>query len=127
MKRLVALMVAGLFAAGALNLPAGAAEKKTGAPARTEAPLPPKPDPAAKKAGEDLGAGAAHALDINTATADELKMLPGVGEAYAKKIVDNRPYKRKSDLVKRHVVPKATYDGIKDRITAATHDTAKTK
>ena len=43
-----------------------------------------------------------------------MKGLPGIGDAYSKKIVENRPYARKDDLVKKKVVPQATYDKIKD-------------
>jgi len=57
-------------------------------------------------------------VDINSASADELKGVPGIGDAYSKKIVENRPYKRKDELVKKKVVPQATYDKIKDQIIA---------
>ena len=60
----------------------------------------------------------AEKLDINTATEDQLKELPGIGDAYAKKIVANRPYKAKDELVEKKVIPKATYQKIKDRIVA---------
>ena len=57
-------------------------------------------------------------LDINSATADQLKALPGIGEAYSKKIVENRPYKGKDELVQKKVIPQATYDKIKGQIIA---------
>jgi competence protein ComEA len=57
-------------------------------------------------------------LDINSATADQLAELPGIGKAYSAKIVAGRPYKGKDDLVKKDIVPQKTYDGIKDKIIA---------
>ncbi len=57
-------------------------------------------------------------IDINTVGEQELKELPGVGDAYAAKIVSNRPYARKDDLVRKKVIPQATYNKIKDRIIA---------
>ena len=60
----------------------------------------------------------AELLDINSATADQLDALPGIGKAYSAKIIAGRPYKGKDDLVSKNVVPQKTYDGIKDKIIA---------
>ncbi len=57
-------------------------------------------------------------LDINTATKEELSALPGIGDVYSQKIIDNRPYRAKNELVSKNVVPQATYDKIKDQIVA---------
>jgi competence protein ComEA len=57
-------------------------------------------------------------LDVNTASEADLKELPGIGDAYAKKIVDGRPYKAKDELWEKKIIPKPTYAKIKDRIIA---------
>jgi len=57
-------------------------------------------------------------IDINSAGKDDLKALPGIGDAYSQKIIDGRPYNRKDDLVRRKIIPQATYDKIKDQIIA---------
>ena len=57
-------------------------------------------------------------LDINTATADQLKALPGIGDAYAKRIIAGRPYTAKNQLVNRGVLPQAVYDKISARVIA---------
>jgi len=83
-----------------LAVPTGAQTKSTGnAPAKA----------AAKTGG---------LLDLNSATVDQLKALPGIGDVYSKKIVAGRPYQRKDQLVSKSVVPQATYDKIKDLVIA---------
>ena len=57
-------------------------------------------------------------LDINTATTEQLKALPGIGDAYAEKIIKGRPYTSKDQLVKRQILPRATYEQIKYKIIA---------
>lgn len=57
-------------------------------------------------------------LDINTATVEQLKALPGIGDAYSEKIIKGRPYQRKDELVQKKIIPRATYKQIKYKIVA---------
>jgi len=57
-------------------------------------------------------------LDINSATTEQLKALPGIGDAYAEKIIKGRPYGGKDELVKKQILPRATYEQIKYKIIA---------
>ncbi len=80
---------------------------------------------AAAKPSPAVPASAANGyqLDLNTATASQLKTLPGIGDAYAKRIVDARPFTAKNQLLTKGIVPQSTYDRIKDSVVA--HHAAK--
>jgi len=56
-------------------------------------------------------------IDINSATPDQLKTLIGIGDIYAKRIVEGRPYQNTEELLKKKIIPEAAYDKIKDQVT----------
>lgn len=103
MKRIALVFTAVAFAA-LLVLPA-IAETKPSDTGKTEAT-------------QKTAAAKTVQLDINSASVAQLKELPGIGEAYSKKIADGRPYARKDQLVSRGILPKNVYEKIKDLIIA---------
>jgi DNA uptake protein ComE-like DNA-binding protein len=104
MKKLLAVLTAGLAALGLALAPGAFAQAPKADAKKTEAP---KAD--AKKA---------EPMDINSASEKELATLKGIGEARAAAIVKGRPYKGKDDLVQKKIIPESVYNDIKDQIIA---------
>jgi competence protein ComEA len=113
-KKLLA-QVAVLFFALSLVSSAGVAQAAEPGSKPEIAP----PASGSMQAGSSMAAPSkADKIDINTATKDQLKALPGIGDAYSQKIIDGRPYRAKNELVQKKIIPQATYDKIKDSIIA---------
>ena len=70
------------------------------------------------KSAATTAAATTDKIDINSATADQLKAIPGIGDAYSKRIIDGRPYTAKNQLVSKGILPQGVYDKIKDQIIA---------
>ena len=103
MKKTMGIWMMGFLLLGYLSVSlwAGDRDARQGTPAKSAAKAP-----------------TTALLDLNSATKEELMKLPGIGEAYSDKIIKGRPYGRKDELLSKNIVPKATYEKIKDLIIA---------
>jgi competence protein ComEA len=99
---LCTLLALSLLSGVVLASPAGDTKKPAKAAAKAKAAAP---------ADADL-------VDLNSATKEQLAALPGIGDAYSQKIIDGRPYKAKTDLTRKKIIPAATYKKIADRVIA---------
>ena len=103
MKQISRLMLVALVLALGYSVSLSQAQTKPAAPAKTEA---------------KAAAPAADLVDLNSATLDQLKALPGIGDAYGQKIIDGRPYHAKTDLTRKKIIPAATYKKISALVIA---------
>ena len=74
--------------------------------------------PSSKPQTTHAAAAATKQVDINTASADELRALPGIGDVYSKKIIAGRPYANKTQLKTRGILPAAVYGKVANMIVA---------
>jgi len=108
MKRFLSMSAAFALLVGCLSAQGFAQAKKKNPPKTV----------ATQATAQATATGKTALLDINSATKEQLMKLPGIADAYSDKIIKNRPYRAKDELVKKKVVPEATYEKIKDLIIA---------
>jgi competence protein ComEA len=110
MKTLRAVFLAAFAVILAATVSSAHELKRAFTPAQSTAPK--------KSSAKSATASTADLVDLNTATKEQLDALPGIGATYSQKIIDGRPYKAKTDLVRRHILPQSTYNKISSMVIA---------
>lgn len=110
-RYLIAAALSALLAAPVLAQTQSPSSSTTSRPSAT---MPNSPS----KSGSSPAAQQGGLVDINSASAEELDKLPGIGKARAQAIIANRPYRSKDELAQRKIVPEKVYDQIKNKIVA---------
>jgi competence protein ComEA len=101
-----------------LTLGLGGSLAPAQAPAKSGTAKSSKKSAPVKAAPEKTTPETSALIDINRASAADLKTLPGIGDAYSAAIIKNRPYANKTQLQTKGVIPAAAYGKIKDKIIA---------
>jgi competence protein ComEA len=115
---LLAVSAASAQSAATATPAAPATKQQPAAKPATQAPAAKPATPATPAKPAAASTKKAELLDLNTATREQLVALPGIGETYADAIIKARPYKTKSELVSKKIIPAAAYKKVRAHVIA---------